>query len=163
MEIRHPTADDVPALAAVHVQSWRDAYDGLLPDDLIASVTVERRTVMWERITESHATNAWLAAVDGQVVGLASIGPAREPEGWGQLQNIYVLGSAWGKGVGTALWDAAQQGLTDRGYAGRQLYVLDTNARARGFYERQGWVHDGTVLMDDSFGEPIREVRYLPA
>ena len=163
MEIRHPRTGDAPALAAVHVQSWLDAYEGLLSDDLIGSMTVERRQSMWERIIESHAVNAWLAEIDDTVVGLASIGPAQEPKGWGQLQNIYVLGSAWGKGIGSALWNVAQQGLTERGFMERQLYVLDTNVRARGFYERQGWVHDGTVLIDESFGEPIREVRYLPA
>ena len=67
MEIRHPRTGDAPALAAVHVQSWRDAYEGLLPDDLIASMTVERRQAMWERIIESHASNAWLAEDDGTV------------------------------------------------------------------------------------------------
>ena len=160
--VRHPTADDIPQMARVHVRSWLDAYSGLLPHETIAGMTEDRRRLMWQRVIERDPTTAWVAEDAVGIVGLASIGPAQEPDGWGQLYNIYVVGRAWGSGAGTALWDAAQQGLTDKGFAKRQLYVLDTDERARRFYERKGWIHDGTVIMDDTFGEPIREVRYVP-
>lgn len=159
--IRHPGHDDVAALAELHVQVWKDAYTGLLPDETIAGMTVARRTEMWTRLIERDPSVAWVAEDARGVVGLASIGPAREPQGWGQLYNIYVRSAAWGTGVGSALWEAAQAGITALGFGPRQLYVLDTNLRARRFYEFKGWIHDGTVLMDDTFGEPIREVRYV--
>lgn len=159
--VRHPTIDDVPALAALHVQAWKDAYTGLLPDDTIAGMTVERRAGMWRRIIERDPGTAWVVENDTGLIGLSHIGPAREPEGWGQLYGIYVVGRAWGTGAGSALWEAAQIGLSEMGFEGRLLYVLDSNERARRFYEYKGWVHDGTVLMDDTFGEPIREVRYV--
>lgn len=161
--VRHPTEDDIADLARIHVEAWRDAYTGLLPDQTIEGMTVDVRAEMWRRIVSSDRQRSWLAEDDSGVIGLASVGPAREPEGWGQLYNIYVVGRAWGTGAGSALWEAAQVGLTEMGFGDRQLYVLDTNERARRFYGYKGWVHDGTVLMDDSFGEPIREVRYLPA
>lgn len=160
--VRHPTADDVDQLARVHVEAWNDAYRGLLPEQTIAGMTVERRTTMWRRIVDRDPRRAWVGEDETGVVGLASVGPASDPEGWGQLFSIYVVSRAWGTGLGSALWDAAQSGLTELGFDRRQLYVLDTNARARRFYEYKGWVHDGTVLMDDTFGEPIREVRYVP-
>lgn len=161
--VRRPTLADVDALAAVHVAAWRDAYTGLLPEETIAGMTLGRRAEMWRRIITSESQRAWMAEDESGVVGLASIGPAQDLEGWGQLYNIYVVGRAWGTGAGSALWETAQAGLADMGYDQRQLYVLDTNDRARRFYEYKGWAHDGTVLMDDSFGEPIREVRYVPA
>ena len=161
--VRHPTADDIADLARIHVEAWRDAYTGLLPAATIAGMTVERRARMWDRIVDAYPTQAWVAEDESGLVGLASVGRAEDPEGWGQLYNIYVVGRAWGTGAGSALWEAAQAGLTEMGFGDRQLYVLDTNDRARRFYEHKGWIHDGTVLMDDTFGEPIREVRYVPS
>lgn len=161
--VREPTVDDVRDLAHVHVQAWIDAYTGLLPDETIAGMTVDRRVEMWERVLASDRQRSWLAEDASGVIGLASVGPAGDPDGWGQLYNIYVIGRAWGTGAGSALWEAAQSGLTDMGFRDRQLFVLDTNERARRFYEHKGWVHEGTVIMDDAFGEPIREVRYVPA
>jgi hypothetical protein len=38
--------------------------------------------------------------------------------------------------------------------------VLETNARARRFYEAQGWAADGHRMTDTGFGFPIEEVRY---
>lgn len=149
-------------MAVVHVQAWHDAYDGLLPAAVIAGMTIERRTAMWERIIGSDDQRAWLAQGQQGVIGVASAAGAVDPKGWGQLYTIYVVRSAWGTGAGSRLWEAVQDGLTDMGFVQRQLYVLDTNNRARRFYEHKGWVHDGTVLMDETFGPPIREVRYLP-
>jgi hypothetical protein len=40
------------------------------------------------------------------------------------------------------------------------LWVLDTNERARRFYEARGWRADGTSKSDASRGSPVVEVRY---
>lgn len=159
--IRAATLADVEDLASVHVQSWIDAYTGLLPAETIAGMSIDVRRDMWSRRLNRSVEDVWVAESDGAVVGLASIGPAQDPPGWGHLYNIYLVASAWGRGLGSGLWEAAMSGFDGMGLADRQLYVLDTNERARKFYEWKGWRHDGTVIMDDSFGEPIREVRYV--
>jgi hypothetical protein len=43
------------------------------------------------------------------------------------------------------------------------LWVLDSNIRARRFYEAGGWVADGARKVDESHGFPIAEVRYQRA
>jgi RimJ/RimL family protein N-acetyltransferase len=40
------------------------------------------------------------------------------------------------------------------------LWVLDSNARARRFYEAAGFRPDGAVKVDDSHGFVLRELRY---
>jgi hypothetical protein len=40
------------------------------------------------------------------------------------------------------------------------LWVLDSNARARRFYEAGGWRADEAAKQDDSFGVPMTKVRY---
>lgn len=159
--IRPATLHDVEQMAVVHVQSWTDAYTGLLPEATIASMTIDVRRRMWTQRLSRSTDGVWVAELGGELVGLASIGPAEQPPQWGQLFNIYLVGSAWGRGLGSGLWDAAMAGFDDMGLTQRQLYVLDTNERARRFYEHKGWFHEGTVIMDDNFGAPIREVRYV--
>ena len=46
------------------------------------------------------------------------------------------------------------------GFTQATLWVLESNARARQFYAKGGWVEDGAVTQDDSHGFPISEVRY---
>ena len=40
------------------------------------------------------------------------------------------------------------------------LWVLETNERARGFYEHHGWHADGEIKRDTVHGFELREVRY---
>jgi hypothetical protein len=44
-----------------------------------------------------------------------------------------------------------------------ELWVLESNRDARSFYERCGWRADGAEQVDDSFGAPLRLVRYRTA
>ena len=40
VELREATPADAPALAAVQVASWRAAYRGLMPDGVLAGLSV---------------------------------------------------------------------------------------------------------------------------
>jgi len=55
---------------------------------------------------------------------------------------------------------AALGRLGGAGFGQVILWVLDSNARARRFYEAGGWRADGAVKRDDSFGISLTEVRY---
>lgn len=55
---------------------------------------------------------------------------------------------------------AALAHLAEGGYPRAALWVLDTNRRARRFYEATGWHRDQAVKVDDSRGFPITEIRY---
>jgi GNAT superfamily N-acetyltransferase len=146
-------------MARVQTDAWRDAYAGLLPDDLIASITVEHRTEMWTRAIVADHMTSWVAEVDETVVGICSLGPSEEHEAIGRIYTIYVLSPFWGRGVGSQLWDAALGEIASR-FTGGELWVLESNARARRFYEHKGWRFDGGVREDASFGQAISEVRY---
>ncbi|WP_094542339.1 hypothetical protein [Brucella grignonensis] len=44
------TIDDADKLGAVHVASWRETYAGILPDDMLAGLSIEMRSAMWAKI-----------------------------------------------------------------------------------------------------------------
>lgn len=80
--------------------------------------------------------------------------------GVGEVTAIYLLDSHWGQGAGRELMAAAVEHLGAAGFTEATLWVLESNARARRFYEAAGWRPDGTVKVDESRGFPLREVRY---
>jgi Acetyltransferase (GNAT) family. len=50
--------------------------------------------------------------------------------------------------------------LTDSGCREAILWVLESNQRARRFYEAAGWRADGGHKIDESYGFPMSLVRY---
>lgn len=82
------------------------------------------------------------------------------PPDTGEIGAIYLRREATGQGIGRALFAHAVQDLRRRGYRRATLWVLDTNTRARRFYEAAGWVPDGATKIEERPGALLREVRY---
>jgi ribosomal protein S18 acetylase RimI-like enzyme len=73
---------------------------------------------------------------------------------------LYVRPALIGSGVGRVLLHAVHQHAAAHGFRTMRLWVLRDNQRARRFYERAGYIWDGTVQDDDYDGVPVAEVRY---
>ena len=65
-----------------------------------------------------------------------------------------------GTGLGTELLSTAVAWLVEQAFAHATLWVLEGNARARRFYEREGWALDGTVKSEPREDFTMDEVRY---
>ncbi|WP_189255716.1 GNAT family N-acetyltransferase [Lentzea flava] len=153
MTVRLAEPADAPAVASVHVLSWQATYRGQIPDDVLDNLEVERSQAMWERAIPRG--EVWVALAGDEVVGFACTGPSREVEGIFQLYAIYFLPSAWGSGLAAPLAQAALGDAPDT-----IVWVLEDNGRARRFYERLGFVVDGTT-RDETFGSTVvKEIRY---
>ena len=167
IRIREPDPSDAAALGRLHAEAWQVAYEGQMPAELLASVTIARRTALWERVTAAtrgERQRIAVADVRGTAVGFAWTGPCRDddgPEGAGELYAINVAPQRWQGGVGTALLKAAHEALAADGFALAVLWVLPGNARARRFYERHDWRADGVARDEESDGFVVSEVRYV--
>ena len=109
-----------------------------------------------------HPPAGWTTLVaqrDSVVLGFAAVGPSRDLPRLGELYAIYVDPDEWSGGVGRALMVDAEEQLGDL-YGEATLWVLEENARARQFYERGGWKHDGARKADERWGIAAPEVRY---
>ena len=82
-----------------------------------------------------------------------------DPRRVGEIYAVYLLPEEWGRGGGRALLGHAISALAAAGFEDASLWVLETNRRARGFYEHEGWRHDGATKQE-RFGERVTEVRY---
>ncbi|MDQ1304687.1 MAG: hypothetical protein QG671_514 [Actinomycetota bacterium] len=166
MTVRGAEPGDDASIAVVHVRTWQDAYRGLMPQNYLDDQRVERRREVWERLiaeTDWPRTGVFVAENSDGIVGFAHVGPARDEdagEDVGEVNAIYVLASAWGTGAGRALLTSAVSTLREARFREATLWVLDGNARARGFYEAAEWAVDGAERAEDLRGFPLREVRY---
>jgi GNAT superfamily N-acetyltransferase len=165
--IRDAEPDDAETIAAVHVESWRGAYRGLIPQEVLDGLDVAARTAGWLRTMErtDPVRGAVLVAESGgQIIGFVHVRSTRDadddPSRTAELTTMYLVPRAWGQGAGRALMDAAVSRLATAGYADATLWVLDTNERARRFYAAAGWTPDGAVRTEEARGATLNEVRY---
>ncbi|WP_164759714.1 GNAT family N-acetyltransferase [Mesorhizobium sp. M5C.F.Ca.IN.020.29.1.1] len=141
MEIRDATATDVDLIAQLHVESWRNAYAGILSESYLEGpIEADRQSVWRERFT-SPAPNlkVMIAEDEGQAIGFVCIF-GNADDRWGTLvDNLHVLPRAKGRGVGRHLIRvAARWSAENHPDLGLHLWVYEVNAPARAFYERMG-------------------------
>lgn len=146
-EIRDARLSDAHGIAEVLVESWRGAYAGLLPDGVLARLSVADRERFWSKLLAAPPPRTVIVvatSADG-IVGFASAGAALHESAeltLGQLYTIYVRPTEWANGIGTRLQDAIMDRLRRLGFKRLLLWVLETNSRALRFYRRSGWVDD---------------------
>jgi GNAT superfamily N-acetyltransferase len=155
--LRPAVPADAEAGAAMHRECWREAYGPYADPARLAErlADVQRWSDAWVRQLAQGPPRV-LAEVDGELVGFAVAGPCRdeEPVTPAELYAIYVRAAWWGTGLAQRLWVAV------RPEEPCSLWVLEANARARGFYARQGFVADGArELYADLGAWEIRMVR----
>jgi ribosomal protein S18 acetylase RimI-like enzyme len=138
--IARPTPDDLDEMGRVHIEVWREAYAGLLPDDYLAGLDPTFGPTRWrERFGSDPDLPWWIARDEDGIVGMVTAGPPRDddaPVPW-ELYAINLLRRAHGSGLADELMGLA---VGDRP---AYLWVLEGNDRAITFYRRHGFVDEG--------------------
>jgi hypothetical protein len=73
--IRRARPTDAASIGAVHVEAWRSAYPGILPDDFLARLSVPRQAAHYDSAIRS-GSGVHVATASGLDLG-ASGGPSR--------------------------------------------------------------------------------------
>ena len=169
--IREARIGDEEQIARVHVAAWRAAYRGMMPDAFLDALSEDDRAKRWRERFENPpgGKRRIVVALDGgdAIVGFAGVGPAREGAGdRGELYMINLAPAAWGRGIASALLDQCVKDLSAFGHREAILWVLRQNSRARRFYEREGWTHEGDrrdTITESGFTFEVDELRYVRA
>jgi L-amino acid N-acyltransferase YncA len=137
MKIRLARQGDESAIAAVHVESWKTTYQGLVEESYLASLSVERREAMWKGAIERGYDNSclYVAEAAGEIVGFAS-GGAERTKKFGadaEMYAIYLLKEHQGKGIGKRLVESVASFLSQKDYQSMLVWVLTANP-SRYFY-----------------------------
>jgi len=164
--VRRADPADAHAIAETGVVGWQSAYRGLLPDDYLDGMSVDKRAIAWQSMLEADPegrTPAWVAETAAGVLGFVSGGPPRDADvspPTAEIYAIYLRPEAWRRGIGTALMETATAHLRSAGATELVLWVFEANARARAFYQALGWLPDGARQALLVGGQRAMEVRY---
>jgi len=163
VDIRIAGPNDAAAIAALHAESWRNSYRGILADDYLdGRILLERIAVWRERFRAPKPRQYVVVAEDqGAVVGFAcAYGNADDR--WGtNLDNIHVLPAQKRKGIGAGLIaNVASWSSENHQGKGLFLWVFERNLPARHFYERLGGVVAGDTIWTAPEGTLVKQLRY---
>lgn len=149
------TPEEIEGKSLVHWQTWREAYDDLLPADFQETMTLEKCRFFSQKYPENT-----LIAMDGKkVVGFISYGNYRdETIQASEIIALYVLKDYYGKGVSKQLMHAAFVALDQ--FSEIYLWVLKDNKRAIAFYQKMGFTFDGKEQIL-KLGKPVKELRMI--
>ena len=147
-----------PGDAAAMAETVRIGFDGYrafggpgwLPPDALAPDEIARLRVR----LELPGTWAVVAEEDGRAAGHAGFFPQPGVAGSAHLWQLFVRPPWWGSGLAADLLDRAVEAARAEGYARMRLFTPRDQARARAFYEREGFAWTGW----EAYEEPLRLV-----
>jgi GNAT superfamily N-acetyltransferase len=167
--VRVARETDAPAVGVVQAAVFREAYAGVVPEDVIAAFEPQAFAAVWRRSLASPPEGVYrlLAACAGeQVVGFASIGPSQDPDAsplTGELTALGVHPQARRAGHGSRLLNAVVDTLRGAGAETLHTWVLAGDEHTREFMAHAGLSPDGAwrdrVVSPD--GDTVREVRLV--
>ena len=150
-ERRPARAQDLDAICALHVASWRRAYRGMVSDDFLDAPVVEVLAKRWAVLPGAD----WIVDCIWQgeaLLGFISVDRAHQ--GGPYVDNLHVAHRAQGQGIGRALMAGTAAQLLNEGHDTLWLTVIRENHPTRAFYRRIGGV-EGPDYPERLYGEPI--------
>jgi len=165
LDIRVAVPDDASALAGttrLGFESYRSwAPEGWEPPP----PALELRSIR-ERLRQNTTWCAMAVDDDGVPAGHVGITHAAERErphvripGRAHLWMLFVRPPWWGSGLATRLHRLALEQAAREGYETIRLYTPYGAARARAFYEREGWTAAGPAFPEPLLGLDLVEYR----
>jgi GNAT superfamily N-acetyltransferase len=157
--------DDAPELAALHAESWRSAYRGMMPDSYLDGPIRDERLRFWQDRMNERSTHRRLVlkavGPDG-IAGFVCVLLDVDPECGARLENLHIRPTLKGQGIGLALFERARAWVRETAPGQpMHLWVLADNQPARRFYDRRGGVVTDQKTLEVVPGIFVAEVRYV--
>jgi putative acetyltransferase len=143
--IRPAEAADMAAVADLWHEGWHSGHAGHVPDGLTAARTL---AAFHER-TPARVADTTVAVSDtGELLGFVMVVGD-------EVEQVFVGPAARGGGLAGVLLAEAERQVASAGYDEAWLAVVVGNARARRFYEKQGWVDTGDLPYEVTAGGQV--------
>ena len=162
--VRAGRGSDAPALAALQLDCWQEAYGGVLPAEAWGGLAADRDGMVerWRSSAEEPPGPRYhvLVAVGsaGLVVGSVALGPAEDgddlnPAVVGELLALQVGPPYRRAGHGTRLLAAAVDHLRGDGFVGAVTWLDFADTASAALLSSTGWAPDGTTRALDLDGD----------
>ncbi|MEV5026701.1 GNAT family N-acetyltransferase [Paenibacillus sp. LPE1-1-1.1] len=163
VEIRWAQLEDIQELGLVHSEAYRNAYQGIIPDEYLNQVTPNVREEYFHTVLTQGEELVAIALIDKKTVGCIVLKACSDDDiqsHSGEITAIYLLQKYRGIGLGKTLLKWGIERLKAFGCTTVAIWVLRENHNAIRFYEKQGFVRDGAERLI-SRGKELIQFRYL--
>jgi GNAT superfamily N-acetyltransferase len=153
VSVRPAAAADVAELARIQLDTWRLAYQTVLPDQVLQSLTVDEVAASWQAAVRTPPSQRHhvLVAMEGQwQVGFTAFGPDPdrqpadpEPDTTFAI-SVLLVEPRWGRrGHGSRLLAAVADLAREAGVNRLVAWVAAADTASLQFYRSAGWEADG--------------------
>jgi len=140
--IRPARADDAERIVDIWASGWRDGHLADAPPELLAHRT---RDAFVPRVAAA-IDRTRVAEVDGEIAGFTMVHGD-------EVDQVYVDAAHRGTGIAARMMRDAAEQVRAAGHPVPWLAVARGNARARRFYEREGWTDTGEFAYPAEIGD----------
>jgi ribosomal protein S18 acetylase RimI-like enzyme len=139
IELRPAKVADASAVAATHDESWRSAYQGIIPGAELEKL-INRRGPHWWDSAIRKGSRISVLVFGERVAGYANYGRnrARSLQYDGEIYELYLRPEFQGLGFGRRLFTAARRDLIQSGLKSMVTWALSDNEPAMEFYRALG-------------------------
>jgi len=164
VQIRQARPGDEAEIANVHLNSWREAYRNLLPEDFLSQLPLSfkrRKLFLKTAISEAQKYVLIVAETLEGIVGFACLAKGRDlgQENKAELQALYLFAKYKGQGVGFKLLSAGFNQMRERGFKAGYCWVLEGNPSIQ-FYKRTGAHFSGEEKIDIIGDQEVKELQF---
>lgn len=160
IQIRRAAYNDLITLAEIQVRSWRSAFNNILSDNTLNKYTnLDRCVKVLENVYNSNKGYFYIASINENPCAELFWSIGTELEQSAEIVALHSIPEYWGRGIGKAIMDKAIDDIFNSKLKTVYLWVFEQNERARRFYEKYGFIADGTSRI--SIYDHAAEVRYV--
>ena len=154
MMLRKARPSDAERIAWIHVNGWRTAYAGMIPQEHLNGLSVSGRTLDWGKWLRREDFDAIVYVSGGEILGYAAY---VEKLDRAELVGLYVHPEHKRKGIGSALMAQFETETAPANLRG--LWVLSQNHSAIEFYRSLGYEVSGETKGMTIGDVSLEEVR----
>ena len=158
IKLRKAIQTDAQEIAQIHVNSWKAAFNGLMPEKYINSYTHSSRMEEWQEIIRTNAETVILAERDEKVVGFMSYSINPKLLETVELGKLYLCPSVYGQKLGSKFISHLEVDSKAQGIKAINLYVLNNNEAAIHFYYKHGFEFSEGYVSEEFEGTTIIDV-----
>jgi GNAT superfamily N-acetyltransferase len=141
-DIRPAIPSDVRAIARIHVDCWRSAYRGILPDEMLDNLSYTERERTWMRLIAGGDTGPFVYVAehprDGVVGFMAGNTEASDnPQYPGEVYVVYVDERHEQSDIGRSMMQLAARMMSENGLPGMLAWAI-AGSPIEKFYQSLG-------------------------
>ncbi|MFC6633201.1 GNAT family N-acetyltransferase [Microbulbifer taiwanensis] len=155
VNLRNAVQTDAQEIAEIHVNSWKSAFDGLMPEGYINGFTMSSRIEEWQSTIRTNTESVVVAERGNQIVGFMSYFVHPENTETIELSKLYLCPNFYGQRLGSKFITHLERESQALGVKTIKLYVLDNNEAAIQFYSKHGFEFADGFMSEEFEGAVI--------